>query len=218
MRLKNLTNSSNNITNSNSLIKKNILQESLVKANKIAARSAHDVTAVKSATSNQIEPKIQAAYGFTDFGRIVNLNVDGYISMDDGSYITTHKIGYEDCDRYRNGEMSCDSFLFLSPLNHSEIQVNGDSNRSNMSLKSNESIRVPIIYQYRMEDYNGSIFGHVGYKSTDAIVKNTKYANIIGIDIWMNTLSDTPKQYDIVVYSTYNKDNTRAIGAITKQR
>ena len=217
MRLKNLTNSSNNITNNNSLIKKNVLQESLVKANKIAARSAHDVTAVKSATSNQIEPKIQAAYGFADFGRIVNLNVDGYISMDDGSYITTHKIGYEDCDRYRNGEMSCDSFLFLSPLNHSEIQVNGDSNRSNISLKSNESIRVPIIYQYRMEDYNGSIFGHVGYKSTDAIVKNTKYANIIGIDIWMNTLSDTPKQYDIIVYSTYNKDNTRAIGTVTKK-
>ena len=43
------------------------------------------------------------------------------------------------------------------------------------------------------------------------IVKNTKYANIIGIDIWLNTLGDTPKQYDIVVYSTYNKDYSRAV-------
>jgi hypothetical protein len=211
MRLSNLTN-----TNSSS-VKKNILQQSLIRANKIAARSAYDVKAVNSATLNQIEPKIQSAYGFTDLGRIENLNIDGYLSMDDGSFVTTHKIGYEDVDRYRSGELSCDSYLFLSPLNHSEIQVNGDSNKSNVLIKSNESLRVPIIYQYRMEDYDGNIFGKVGYKSTDAVVKNAKFANIIGIDIWLNTLSDTPKQYDIVVYSTYNKDNSRTTGTITKK-
>ena len=224
MRLNNISNStalnkvsSNKITASNSLIKKNALQQSLIKANKIAARSSYDVKAVKTATVNQIEPKIQAAYGFADFGKIKDLNVDGYLSMDDGSYVTTHKIGYEECDRYRVGERSCDSYLFLSPLNHSEIQVDGDTSRSYALIKSNESLRVPIIFQYRMEDYNGNIFGCVGYKSTDAIVKNTKFANIIGIDIWLNTLSDTPKQYDIVVYSTYNKDNSRTSGTVTKK-
>lgn len=224
MRLNNLTNpvalnklSSNKLTASNSLIKKNTLQQSLVRANKIAARSSFDVKAVKTAAINQIEPKIQATYGYTDFGKIKNLNIDGYLSMDDGSYVTTHKIGYEESDRYRNGEISCDSFLFLSPLNHSEIQVNGDSNKSNVMIKSNESLKIPIIYQYRMEDYSGNIFGVKGYRSTDAIVKNTKYANIIGIDIWLNTLSDTPKQYDIVVYSTYNKDTSISTGKITKK-
>jgi hypothetical protein len=68
-----------------------------------------------------------------------------------------------------------------------------------------------------MEDYNGYIFGDRRYKSTDTIVKNTKYTNIIGIDIWLNTLSDTPKQYDIVVYSTYSKDNSTTIGTISKK-
>lgn len=223
MRLNNLTNnqlskvSSNNINANNSLIKKNALQQSLIKANKIAARSSFDVKAVKTATMNQIEPKIQAAYGFSDFGKIKNLNIDGYLSMDDGSYVTTHKIGYEEIDRYRNGEISCDSYLFLSPLNHSEIQVNGDTNKSHALIKANESLRVPIVYQYRMEDYQGNIFGVKGYRSTDAIVKNTKYANIIGIDIWLNTLSDTPKQYDIVVYSTYNKEESRTTGTVTKK-
>jgi hypothetical protein len=226
MRLNNLTNptlslsnktSLNKVSSSNSIIKKNALQQSLVRANKIAARSAFDVKEVKSATINQIEPKIQAAYGFADFGNIKNLNVDDFLSMDDGSYVTTHKIGYEEIDRYRKGDMSCDSFLFLSPLNHSDIQVNGDTNRSHISIKSNESLRVPIIYQYRMEDYNGHIFGKREYKSTDAIVKNTKYANIIGVDIWLNTLSDTPKQYDIIVYSTYNKDEYKSTGTITKK-
>lgn len=203
--------------NYNSLINKNTLQQSLVRANKIAARSSVDVKSVKTASMNQIEPKIQTAYGFADYGKIKNLNVDGYLSMDDGSYVTTHKIGYEDSDRYRTGSSSCDSYLFLSPLNHSEIQVNGDTNKSNAFIKTNESLRVPIIYQYRMEDYNGSIFGNTGYKSSDAIVNNTKYANIIGIDIWLNTLSDTPKQYDIVVYSTYNKDNERKSGTVTNK-
>jgi hypothetical protein len=215
--LNKLSSASNKITSSNSLIQKNALQQSLIRANKIAARTSFDVKAVKTATINNIEPKIQAAYGFSDFGKIKKLNVDGYLSMDDGSYITTHKIGYEDCDRYRTGSISCDSYLFLSPTNHSEIQVNGDTNRSHTLIKSNESLKVPIIYQYRMEDYNGNIFGNSGYRSTDTIVKNTKYANIIGVDIWLNTMSDTPKQYDIVVYSTYNSDNSKLIGPITKK-
>ena len=223
MRLNNLTNPislnklSNKITANNSLIKKNVLQQSLIKANKIAARTSFDIKAVKSATLNQIEPKIQAAYGFADLGKIKDLNIDGYLSMDDGSYVTTHKIGYEENDSRRTGPSSCDSYLFLSPLNHSAIQVNGDTNQSNILIKTNESLKVPIIYQYRMEDYNGYIFGNKGYRTTDAIVKNTKYANIIGIDIWLNTLSDTPKQYDIVVYSTYNKDNSTSTGVITKK-
>jgi hypothetical protein len=193
-------------------------KSNLIAATKIAVRSAYDVTSVKNATSNKIEPKIQTTYGFADLGKIEDLNIDGALSMDDGSYVTTHKIGYEDSDRYRTGTMSCDSFLFLSPLTHSEIQVNGDTNKSNTIIKANESLRVPIIYQYRMEDYNGSIFGKSGLKTTDTIVKNTKYANIIGIDIWLNTLSDTPKQYDIVVYSTYNKDTSRTSGTITNKQ
>ena len=183
------------------------LSTTLNRANKIAARSQFDVKNVNSANINKIEPKIQATYGFTDFGLINGKITDKNNKvLDDGSFVTTHKIGYENIDRYRKGTESCDSYLFLSPLNHSAIQVNGDSNKSNVLIKPNESIKVPIIYQYRMEDYDGKIFGNDTYTSTDAIVKNTKYANIIGIDVWLNTLSDTPKQYDIVVYSTYNKD------------
>ena len=223
MRLNNLSNpmtldklSSNKMTASASSLKKNALQQSLVKANKITARTSYDIKTVKSATMNQIEPKIQATYGYADFGKVKDLNVDGYLSMDDGSFVTTHKIGYEDSDRYRNGASSCDSYLFLSPTNHSEIQVNGDTNKSHALIKPNESLKVPIIYQYRMEDYNGYIFGDKRYSSSDTIVKNTKYANIIGIDVWLNTVSDTPKQYDIVVYSTYNKDNTISIGTTKK--
>ena len=103
------------------------------------------------------------------------------------------------------GKDSCNSYLFLSPVNHSEIQVDGDTLDSTKSIKSNESLRVPIIYQFRMTDANGHIFGDrlIGDDETKAIVKNTKYANIIGIDIWTDRNALKPKQYDIIVYSTY---------------
>jgi hypothetical protein len=145
-----------------------------------------------------IIPKIQAAYGFTDLGSITI--VDDFDA--NPYYVTTHKIGYESKDRFAKGENTCNSYLFLSPVNHSEIQVDGDTLESSKKLKSGETLRVPLIYQFRMKDYDDSIFGK-GLKETSTEVKNTKYANIIGIDIWTDRNALKPKQYDIIVYSTY---------------
>lgn len=161
-------------------------------------------------TSNRstytIVPKIQAAYGFSDVSKrepdeeCKKFDTDGSYA-----YMSTHKIGYEDRDRYSTGENSCNSYLFLSPVNHSEIQVDGDTPNSVKSIKSGESLRVPIIYQFRMKDYNGYIFGKndAKFKASDLEVKNAKFANIIGIDIWAGSNDLKPKQYDIIVYSTY---------------
>lgn len=154
-----------------------------------------------------IIPKIQSAYGFSDLGKIYDEELSTFDNTDDNgtTYITTHKIGYEDRDKLAIGKDSCNSYLFLSPVNHSEIQVDGDTLDSTKSIKSNESLRVPIIYQFRMTDAKGNIFGNelISDDETKAIVKNTKYANIIGIDIWTDRNALKPKQYDIIVYSTY---------------
>ena len=153
-----------------------------------------------------IIPKIQSAYGFADLGKIYEDDLTFDNTDDNGTtYITTHKIGYEDRDKLAIGKDSCNSYLFLSPVNHSEIQVDGDTLDSTKSIKSNESLRVPIIYQFRMTDARGNIFGNelISDDETKAIVKNTKYANIIGIDIWTDRNALKPKQYDIIVYSTY---------------
>ena len=157
-----------------------------------------------------IIPKIQTTYGFMDLGTYIdNVNEHGlqtFESSSDGnvSFLTTHKIGYEERDRYAIGENTCNSFLFLSPVNHGEIQVDGDAINSSKSLKAGESLKVPIIYQFRMTDYDGKIFGNdKNLKETNAVVKDTKYANIIGIDIWTDRNALKPKQYDIIIYSTY---------------
>ena len=154
-----------------------------------------------------IIPKIQSAYGFADLGKIYESELIEFDNIDNNgtTYITTHKIGYEDRDKLATGPNSCNSYLFLSPVNHSEIQVDGDTLDSTKSLNGNESLRVPIIYQFRMTDASGNIFGDgsISDDETKVIVKNTKYANIIGIDIWTDRNALKPKQYDIIVYSTY---------------
>ena len=154
-----------------------------------------------------IIPKIQSAYGFADLGKIYEKELLVFDKNDKNgtTYITTHKIGYEDRDKLAIGENSCNSYLFLSPVNHSEVQVDGDTLYSTKSLNGNESLRVPIIYQFRMTDASGNIFGDgsISDDETKVIVKNTKYANIIGIDIWTDRNALKPKQYDIIVYSTY---------------
>lgn len=154
-----------------------------------------------STTSYSIKPKIQNAYGFgvIDYSALLGNDKDKF-----GSYLTTHKIGYEYKDRFAVGEDTCDSFLFLSPSNHKSIQVDGDNNLSSATVNQSASIKIPIVYQYRMTDYEGHIFGNIMLKDYDNDVKNAKYANIIGIDIWSDVLSDRPKQYDIIVYSTYS--------------
>lgn len=127
-------------------------------------------------------PKIQAAYGFNG--------------------TKSHKIGYVDSD-VASPTAPCTSYLFMSPVNHKDIQVDGDSINSSRIISASTSLRVPIIYQYRMVDKAGNIFGETGSKTTDSNVRNTKFANIIGLDIWTDRNALAPKQYDIVVYSTY---------------
>ena len=199
-----------NLKNNRTLVRINNLTDTSATA---IAKSMTRVSARLSNLSNEnsslftIIPKIQSAYGFADLGKIYEKELSVFDDKDENgtTYITTHKIGYEDRDKLATGPNSCNSYLFLSPVNHSEIQVDGDTLDSTKSLKGNESLRVPIIYQFRMTDAKGDIFGDgsIGTNETSAIVKNTKYANIIGIDIWTDRNALKPKQYDIIVYSTY---------------
>jgi len=192
--------STRTLNNTKTLVRVANLADAPVAAGSIAKLNSRIRTISTSNSSlYTIIPKIQAAYGFTDLGSITP-NISDFDK--NPYYVTTHKIGYESKDRFAKGENTCNSYLFLSPVNHSEIQVDGDTLESSKKLKSGETLRVPLIYQFRMKDYDDKIFGK-NLKETSTEVKNTKYANIIGIDIWTDRNALKPKQYDIIVYSTY---------------
>lgn len=167
------------------------------------------ISALKSNTVNNniVQPKIQAAYGFGGFD-IVNNGTDENTKNSLIRYYPTHLIGFEEKARYYNGPATCNSFLFMSPSSHEDIQVDGDSIKSKRYVKfgAENSINVPIIYQTRMEDYEGNKLGDASLTETSNTVKNTVYANIIGLDIWVDRTY--PLQYDIVVYSKYSSDNS----------
>lgn len=171
---------------------------------KINARRANISSNGSSIISNV---KIQPAYGYTVF----DLDAPENKKI---PYATTHKIGYDAIDIYATGPESCGSYLFLSPTNHTAIQVEGDS--VNSSISTTTSIRVPLVYQFRMSDAKGSIFGDAT-KLTDRKVQDTIYANIIGLDIWTNTNTDSPNQYDIIVWSSYLNRSINNSGGTTNR-
>ena len=157
--------------------------------------------------------KIQPAYGYTEF-KLDEIPISNS-EKKKIEYATTHKIGYDSIDRYAIGPDSCGSYLFLSPTNHTAIQVEGDS--VNSSISTTTSIRVPLVYQFRMSDVEGYTFGDKNIKKTDRKVQDTIYANIIGLDIWTNTNTDPPNQYDIIVWSSYLNRSINNSGGTTNK-
>jgi hypothetical protein len=92
------------------------------------------------------------------------------------------------------------------------IQVDGDSVLSSKVIQfgSQNSINIPMVFQYRMTDYFGTGsgstggLGNIAGDSTGAIT-NLTYAKKIGFDIWPN--ADNVYQYDIEVFAKYKSDN-----------
>jgi hypothetical protein len=92
------------------------------------------------------------------------------------------------------------------------VQVDGDSVLSSKVIQfgSQNSINIPMVFQYRMTDYFGTGsgstggLGNIAGDSTGAIT-NLTYAKKIGFDIWPN--ADNVYQYDIEVFAKYKSDN-----------
>ena len=136
-------------------------------------------------------------------------------------YSRNIKTSFESYDQYLLGKYSCGSYLFMSTDEHESIQVNGDSVQSNKIVQfgSQNSINIPIVFQYRMTDYygvgtgvqikKGIVFtgggsGNIAGDITGSIT-NLTYTKKIGIDIFPN--AEDVHQYDIEIFAKYKSDN-----------
>ena len=102
--------------------------------------------------------------------------------------------------------------MFISADDHEMVQVNGDSIQSNKIIQfgSNNSINIPIVFQYRMTDYFGVGSGSSGgigniIGDISGATTNLTYAKKIGFDIW--STSENVAQYDIELFAKYKSDN-----------
>lgn len=138
-----------------------------------------------------------------------NLWDDTAVDYIAGGYARNAKTSFEGYDQYTLGKQSCGSYLFVSSDNHQNIQVDGDSIQSYelVQFGQQNSINIPIVFQYRMTDYfgttSGSGLGNVAGDSTGSTV-NITYAKRIGFDIYPNN-SDVV-QFDIEISANYRSD------------
>jgi hypothetical protein len=128
------------------------------------------------------------------------------------TYSRNAKSSFSPLDQYLLGKPSCGSYLFMATEQHENIQVSGDATLSTKPIKfgSNNSLNVPLIFQYRMTDYfgqgsgsTGGGRGNIAGDDTGATV-NVTYAKRLGFDIF-KTVNDV-YQYDIEIFATYRSD------------
>ena len=127
-------------------------------------------------------------------------------------YSRNVKMSFETFDQYTLGRESCGSYLFISSDDHQNIQVGGDSIQSSaiLGFGQQNSVNIPLVFQYRMTDYFGvgsgsdGGIGNIAGDTTGATV-NVTYAKKIGFDIFPD--GQDVYQYDIEVFAKYRSDN-----------
>jgi hypothetical protein len=115
------------------------------------------------------------------------------------------KLGFTPNDEWLVGKYTCGSYLYMFPGSHGEISVTG--NNPELSIKevkvgSENSINIPVLFQYRASDK----LGYIGGYRKDSSLKNIAYQKRIGIDIHIKD-SDS-FSFDIEVSCQYKKETT----------
>lgn len=116
------------------------------------------------------------------------------------------KIGFKPDDEFLIGKYTCGNYLFVFPNDYPDISVDG--NHPSLSIKevaigSENSINIPVLYQFRASDKLGNIGG---YRDGVAPLNNIKYTKKIGIDIGVK--DEAPFSFDIEISSQYKKETT----------
>jgi hypothetical protein len=119
------------------------------------------------------------------------------------------KFGFLTNDRYLIGSDTTGAYLFMGPSTFNQLNVNGIDARSSQIVNTGDenAILIPIIFQYRMEDYSGPSGGAgngiVGGFNGTLPPKNITYVRRIGIDIYAQ--DESAFSFDVQVTATYKK-------------
>jgi hypothetical protein len=124
-------------------------------------------------------------------------------------YRRTVKTSFRDTDQYLLGKKSCGAYLILASDSHESLVVDGKTSLSTKAIEfgSDNAIRIPIIFQYRMTDYSGlgdSGLGNIAGDSTGTTV-NVTYSKRMGFDIYDS--NENIFSFDIEITAKYKSDN-----------
>ncbi len=119
--------------------------------------------------------------------------------VDNSAY--PNKLGFIESDEFLCGKFSCGSYLFLSPTNHSAVQIEGSTQLAKKTLNFGQenAITVPLVFQMRAQDK----LGYVGGLRQAGNLKNITYTKKIGIDI--QVMNEELFSFDVLVSGSYTK-------------
>ena len=154
---------------------------------------------------------VEASPSYTAIGPLGDPNNANLVTSGSG-FERNVKTSFESTDQYLLGKQTTGSYLFVSSDDHENIQVNGDSTQSvkSVAFGQQNTINIPLVYQYRMTDYFGAGggaaggIGNIAGDSTGGTV-NLSYAKKIGFDIYPS--GENVVQFDIEIFAKYRSDN-----------
>jgi hypothetical protein len=111
--------------------------------------------------------------------------------------------GFETNDRFLVGQNSVGAALNVSVNDFASFQVNGVDSSASKEIYSGaqDSIMIPIIFQYRMTDALGNVNGQQSLTASS----NFEYAKTIGFDLFINNKLFS---FDVEVYAKYRPSST----------
>jgi hypothetical protein len=121
----------------------------------------------------------------------------------------TVKSSFDPLDQYLLGKASCGSHMFLLPRDEDSLLVSGDNALSVRTIIVGEAnaISIPLVFQYRMTDFNGkgikgfgSIAGDYTGLTTDVI-----FAKQMGFDFL--DIDNNQFSFDLEIFAKYSVDN-----------
>jgi hypothetical protein len=115
------------------------------------------------------------------------------------------KLGFTQNDEFLIGKYTCGAYLYMLPQDYESISVEGNlAARSTKNIKfgTENSINIPIIFQFRASDK----LGFIGGFRTGVTLNNIRYQKKIGIDIIVK--DESPFSFDLEIGTQYIKETS----------
>lgn len=130
----------------------------------------------------------------------------------DSSENRTVKSAFVPDDQYTLGKSSVGSYMFISPDDEETLSVNGDDSLSIKKIEygPNNSIQIPVVFQFRMTDYAGVGDNGIGFVGGDwtGATKDITYAKRMGFDIISSDGSNDERfSFDLEIFAKYRSNN-----------
>lgn len=121
------------------------------------------------------------------------------------------KIGFTTNDRYLIGKNTCGSYFYPAIITRNDLLVNGTDSLSSLKIEFGDEneVKVPLVYQYRMEDYFGSSTtineGKIGgWNTLNIYPSNILYRKKLGFDIKVS--GENLFSFDVEVTAKFKRD------------